>query len=138
MNSCGAHVVVPDIRSEHGVAFAKTGDAPQGIVAGFIATRVSKLFSHRSSALAAAMPICQTLINSLIPSAQRATVLPSTGWWEALGALSSNRPSAGQRTCGRMGRHTSSVVPYLVVAPMLMSIRKMHLAADETNSVAAD
>ena len=143
------------------------------IVGGFIATRVSKLFGHRSSALAAAagveavalvmvgittnfwiallalvlasvtmaaaMPIRQTLINSLIPSAQRATVLSFDGLMGSTGGVVI-QPALGRAT-DVWSYGTAYIIGgaiHLVVAPMLMGIRKMHLAADETGSVAAE
>lgn len=142
------------------------------IVGGFIATRVSSLFSHRSGALAAAagveaaalvvvgittnfciallalvlasvtmaatMPIRQTLINSLIPSAQRATVLSFDGLMGSTGGVVI-QPALGRATdvWSYGAAYIIGGAIHLVVVPMLMGIRRLNLKEDETNSAAA-
>ncbi len=140
------------------------------IVGGFAATHVSRLFSHRSSALAAAavvevaalvivglttnfwialvalmlasvtmaaaVPIRQTLINSLIPSAQRATVLSFDGLMGSTGGVVI-QPALG-RAADVWSYGTAYVVGgaiHLLVAPLLMGIRKMNLTEDATGMV---
>jgi MFS family permease len=142
------------------------------IVGGFIATRVSSLFSHRSGALAAAaaveaaalvvvgittnfwiallalvlasvtlaaaMPIRQTLINSLIPSAQRATVLSFDGLMGSTGGVVI-QPALGRATdvWSYGAAYIIGGAIHLFVVPMLMGIRRLNLKEDETNSAAA-
>ncbi len=139
------------------------------IAGGFIASHVSRFFSHRSSALAtavifevaalvvvgatrsfwvallalvlasvtmaAAMPIRQTLINSLIPSEQRATVLSFDGLMGSTGGV------VIQPALGRVADVWSYGTAYMIggvvhflVAPLVIGIRKMNLSEDSTTT----
>ncbi len=137
------------------------------IIGGFLATHVSGIFRHRSSALAVAalvqvaglvvvgatssfwvalaalvvvsvimaatIPIRQTLINSLIPSEQRATVLSFDGLMGSSGGV------VIQPGLGRAADVWSYGNAYmiggalqLIVAPLLFGIRRMGLPEDAT------
>ena len=90
------------------------------------------------TSMAAAIPIRQTLINSLIPSAQRATVLSFDGLMGSTGGVVI-QPALG-RAADVWSYGTAYIIGgaiHLVVVPMLMGTGRLNLKEDETNSAAA-
>ena len=86
-----------------------------------------------SVTMAAAMPIRQTLINSLIPSAQRATVLSFDGLMGSTGGVVI-QPALGRAAdvWSYGSAYMIGGVVHLLVAPLVLGIRKMSLTEDST------